>query len=147
MLGVRHYLGAEQGDDMVGDDFMGFVLEVGIIDTEVRIEPVDFSSDEFARDEALRDSEIGDRIMSHWFRVSRDYQTLPATSCSTSARCSSLPWNTGVVYPGMFLTRFKGSLLLSPSLGTACAATEGTGVDIGKVVRSSLQIAATTDAL
>ena len=33
--------------------------------------------------------------------------TLAATLCSTRARCSSLPLNTGVVYPGRFLTRLS----------------------------------------
>lgn len=53
MLGVRHYLCAEKGKDMIRDDFMGFILEVCIIDAEVGVEPVDLASDEFARNKAL----------------------------------------------------------------------------------------------
>lgn len=63
-----------------------------------------------------------------------NYLTFAATSCSTRARCSSLPWKTGVLYPGMFLTRFKGSLLLSPSLGADSTAVEATGVDMVQVL-------------
>lgn len=94
MLGVRHYLCAEKGKDMIRDDFMGFILEVCIIDAEVGVEPVDLASDEFARNKALEKGKISDRLIRHWIDVT---QTLLATSSSTRARCSSLPLKTGVV--------------------------------------------------
>ena len=53
VFGVRKHLGAVKRDDMVGDDLDGLCREVLIVDTQVRVEPVDFIWDEFAWDEAL----------------------------------------------------------------------------------------------
>lgn len=53
VLGVREHLGAVKRDDVVGDDLDGLGREVLIVDTEVRVEPVDFICDKFAWDEAL----------------------------------------------------------------------------------------------
>lgn len=53
MLGVGEHFGAEEGDDVVGDDGGGFVGEIGVVDAEVIVEPVDLVLDEFAGDEAL----------------------------------------------------------------------------------------------
>jgi hypothetical protein len=53
-LGEREHLGAEQGEDVIGDQGGGLGSEVGIVDTEMVVEPVDFVLDEFAWDKALR---------------------------------------------------------------------------------------------
>lgn len=53
MFGVRHYLGAEEGNNVVGNDLAGFILEVGVVNTEVGVEPIDFASNEFTRNETL----------------------------------------------------------------------------------------------
>lgn len=53
MLCVGQYLGAEEGDDMVRYHTTRFVLEIGVVDTEVRVKPVDFASDEFTRNKPL----------------------------------------------------------------------------------------------
>lgn len=53
VLGVREHLGAVKRDNVVGDDLDGLCREVLIVDTEVRVEPVDFICDKFAWDEAL----------------------------------------------------------------------------------------------
>ncbi len=57
MLRVGQYLGAEEGDDMVRYHLTRFILEVSVVDTEVRVEPVDFANDEFARNKALSGGE------------------------------------------------------------------------------------------
>lgn len=43
VLGVRQNLRAEQGNDVIGDDTPGFVLEIGIVDAKVGVEPVDLA--------------------------------------------------------------------------------------------------------
>lgn len=53
MLRVCQDLGSKQGNDMVRDDLARFILEVGIVDAEVGVKPVDFACDELAGDEAL----------------------------------------------------------------------------------------------
>jgi len=58
VLREGHYLSAKEGDNMVRDDLARFILEVGIIDTEVRVEPIDFPSNKFARNETLRNRSI-----------------------------------------------------------------------------------------
>lgn len=54
MLGVRQDLRTEERDDVIRDDTSGFVLEVGVVDAEVGVEPVDLASDELAWNEPLR---------------------------------------------------------------------------------------------
>jgi len=46
---------------MIRNDLGRFMLEVCIVDTKIRVEPVNFSGDEFARDEALDDKLAPDR--------------------------------------------------------------------------------------
>lgn len=53
MFRICHDLGTKQCDYMIRNDLDGLVLEIGIIDTKTRIEPVNLARDEFARDEAL----------------------------------------------------------------------------------------------
>jgi hypothetical protein len=50
---VRHYLRGEQGDYMVGDDLLGFILKIRVVDPQIGVEPVDFIFDEFLRHEPL----------------------------------------------------------------------------------------------
>ena len=50
---VRHDLRAEQGDYMVGDDLLGFILKICVVDSQIGVEPVDFVFDEFLRNEPL----------------------------------------------------------------------------------------------
>ena len=61
MLGEGEDLGAEEGHDVVGDDVVRFGLEVGVVDAEAVVEPVDLVGDEFAGDKALDDNEIRDQ--------------------------------------------------------------------------------------
>lgn len=61
MLREREDLGAKEGHDVVGDDVVRFGLEVGVVDAEAVVEPVDFVGDEVAGDEALDDGEIRDQ--------------------------------------------------------------------------------------
>lgn len=88
---------------MVADHIdIRFILEIGIIDSEVGVEPVDFAGDELLGNEALEDEE-GQK----WnCELEESEETFAATSAWTWARCSSLPLNTGVEYPGRFLTLF-----------------------------------------
>jgi len=58
VLREGHYLSAKEGNNMVRDDLARFILEVGIIDTEVRVEPIDFPSNKFMRNETLRNRSI-----------------------------------------------------------------------------------------
>lgn len=53
MLRICHNLGSKQGNDMVRDDLARFILEVGIVNAEVGVKPVDFACDELAGNEAL----------------------------------------------------------------------------------------------
>lgn len=53
MLGVGEYFRAEEGNDVVRDDLTRFILEVGVVDAQVRVEPVDLVGDQLARDKAL----------------------------------------------------------------------------------------------
>lgn len=64
MLRICHDLGAKQCDYMIRNDLGRFILEVCIVDTKIRVEPVNFSGDEFARDEALNDKLARDRWRS-----------------------------------------------------------------------------------
>lgn len=53
VLGERENLRAEEAEDVVRDNIVRFVMKVGIVDTEVRIKPVNFIDNELARHEAL----------------------------------------------------------------------------------------------
>lgn len=53
MFGEREHLGAKEGDDVIRDDGWRFVLEVGVVDAEVQVEPVDLVGGELAGDETL----------------------------------------------------------------------------------------------
>lgn len=55
MLGKCKDFGTEEGEDMVRDDLDGLVPEVRVIDTEVRVKPLDFIHYEFARNEPLEE--------------------------------------------------------------------------------------------
>lgn len=58
VLRVCEDLGAKKSDDVVADDTdIGFGLEVSIVYTEIRVEPVDLASDELAWNETLRREE------------------------------------------------------------------------------------------
>jgi len=54
VLSVCKDFGTKESDDMVADDFTRFVLEVGVVDTEIGVEPVDFVGHEFLRNETLQ---------------------------------------------------------------------------------------------
>jgi hypothetical protein len=140
MLGVRQDLRTEQSDDVIRNDASGLVLEVGVVNTEVSVEPVDLAGDELARNKALGIvSEDPSRVSRRWHKIR--LRTFAATSFSTRARCSSLPLKTGVVYPGKFLIRLSEvSLVLRPAeglsaerrLGSRRVASAETGVDIAR---------------
>ena len=53
MLSISKNFGTEERDDMIRDDLWGFVLEIGIIYTEMGVEPVDLVGDELSRYETL----------------------------------------------------------------------------------------------
>ena len=53
MLSVCEHFGTEERNDVVRYGLDGFVAEVGVIDAERCVEPLDFVGDEFARDESL----------------------------------------------------------------------------------------------
>lgn len=96
---IRQHFCAEQGDDVITDNLSAFIAEIGIVDTEVCVEPVDFGGDEFRWDEALCGGQYA--VFPEPAGL-----TVAATSAWTKALCSSFPLNTGVVYPGRFLTRW-----------------------------------------
>jgi hypothetical protein len=60
MLGIRKHFGAKEGDDMVRDDLDGLVTEVGVIDTEVGVKPLDLVHYELAGNETLRSNVLLD---------------------------------------------------------------------------------------
>ncbi len=101
VLRVRKDLGSKQSNDVITDDLTSLILEISIVDAEVGVEPVDFVGNQFRRNEALHDEIESDTTMDEGC----SYRTLAATSAWTNARCSSLPLNTGVLYPGTFLIR------------------------------------------
>ena len=53
VLRVSEDLGAEERDNVVGDDLDRLGLEVGVVDAEVSVEPVDLVGYEFTGDKAL----------------------------------------------------------------------------------------------
>jgi len=53
MFCVSEDLGTKEGNDMIRDDFTGLFLKVGIVYSEVGVEPIDFVSNKTARDETL----------------------------------------------------------------------------------------------
>ena len=53
MLGICEYFRSEEANDMIRDDLNRFVSEVGVIDSEVSVEPLDLVCDELPRDEPL----------------------------------------------------------------------------------------------
>lgn len=53
VLSVGEHLGAKERDDVIRYNRGRFVLKVGVIDAELRVEPVDFVYDQFARNETL----------------------------------------------------------------------------------------------
>jgi hypothetical protein len=55
MLGIRKHFGAKEGNDMVRDDLDGLVAEVGVIDTEVGVKPLDLVRYELAGNETLEE--------------------------------------------------------------------------------------------
>lgn len=57
VFSVREHLRAKERDDVVGDDLHGLGLEVGIVDAQMSVEPVDLVRDEFARNKALQGAE------------------------------------------------------------------------------------------
>lgn len=54
VFGVCEDLGAEEAEDVIRDYIAGLVLEVGVVDAEVGVEPVDLASNELAWNEPLR---------------------------------------------------------------------------------------------
>lgn len=65
MLGICQYFGAKKGDNMVRDDLDGLIPEVGVIDTEVRVEPLDLIRYELVGNETLAE-ERTEKKMSHF---------------------------------------------------------------------------------
>lgn len=55
MLGICQYFGAKEGDNMVRDDLDGLIPEVGVIDTEVRVKPLDLIHYELVGNETLEE--------------------------------------------------------------------------------------------
>lgn len=53
MLSIRKDFGAKQANNMVRDHCRRFILKIRIIDTKVRVEPVDFVRYELAGHESL----------------------------------------------------------------------------------------------
>jgi len=53
MLGVSKDFGAKKGKNMVYDDIPRFVGEVGIVDAQTGIKPIDFILHELPRHETL----------------------------------------------------------------------------------------------
>jgi hypothetical protein len=103
VLRVREDLGSKERNDVVGDDFARFTLEIGVVDPEVGVKPVYLVRNELAGNKSLwaKTTFRGESVSQHLDKA----PTFSATAFSTRVRCSSLPLNTGVVYPGMFLTR------------------------------------------
>lgn len=52
-LGIRYDFRSEEGYDMVGYDLTRFLLEIGVVDAEVEVEPVNFACNEIAGYKAL----------------------------------------------------------------------------------------------
>ena len=55
MLGVGENLCTEEGDDMIRDDWDGFVAEISVVDAQLGVKPVDFIWDKLSGDETLSD--------------------------------------------------------------------------------------------
>lgn len=53
MFGIGQNFRSKQGYDMIRYDFPRFILEVGVVDAEVGVEPSHFVGDEFAWDKPL----------------------------------------------------------------------------------------------
>jgi hypothetical protein len=53
VLSIGKYLGTKERDDVIRYYRRRFILKVGVIDTELRIEPVDFVCNQLARNETL----------------------------------------------------------------------------------------------
>ena len=53
LLSISDDFCAEQGDDVVRDNFPRFVLKVSVVDAEVGIEPIDFIRNEIAWNKPL----------------------------------------------------------------------------------------------
>ena len=53
MLGVSEDLGAKEGDNVIRDDSACFTLEIGVVDAEVGVKPIDFVCDELAGNKSL----------------------------------------------------------------------------------------------
>jgi hypothetical protein len=53
VLGICEDFCTKEGDNMIRDDLDGFILEVGIIDAEVSIKPLNFVRDELSGDKTL----------------------------------------------------------------------------------------------
>lgn len=47
---------------MVRDHLTRFILEIGVVDAEVRIKPIDFVRDELSRDEPLRSCHLIEKL-------------------------------------------------------------------------------------
>lgn len=108
MLSIRKHFGAKEGDDMVRNDLDGLVAEVGVIDTEVAVKPLDLVHYELAGNETLEEERAIEMSVPTRERQAR---TFAATVSWTLERCSALPLNTGVVYPGRFLMRWRDTSL------------------------------------
>ena len=53
MFGIGQNFCSKQGYDMIRYDFPRFILEVGVVDAEVGVEPLNLVGDEFAWDKPL----------------------------------------------------------------------------------------------
>lgn len=53
VFGVREDFGSEESNNVVRNDFAGFVLEISVVDAEMGVEPVDFVGDELSWNKAL----------------------------------------------------------------------------------------------
>lgn len=53
VFGEREHFGAKERDDVIGYHRGRFVLEIRVVDAELRVEPVDLVGDQLARDETL----------------------------------------------------------------------------------------------
>ena len=57
-LSICQHFGAKEGDNMVRDDLDRLIPEVGAIDTEVRIEPLDLIRYELVGNETLEEEQV-----------------------------------------------------------------------------------------
>ena len=94
MFGIGQHFGAKEGDDMVRDDLDGLILEVGVVDTEVRVEPLDFIRHELVGNETLEERANGKEDESFCL----DKRALRRRD-SLSRQRSPVLWHAALLFP------------------------------------------------